>query len=156
MALKPLRTEGDVRVDAFLNEVAERGRMLVWDTTTSGLGDMDDAGNLLKVPTISSGNQTPAGVLLCDMVDIDLSRYRLNEHQNEMQKNSKVARLLKGFVKTNCIVAGVNPVPGSGAYFTTSGEFTMTQPSNSAHSLCGRFGSAKDEDGYAIVEINLP
>lgn len=155
MALKPLRSEAYTEIGLFLNETAERGRVLVYDTSVSGLGNMDDAGSLVKVPTISSGNQAPAGMLMNDMVDLDLSRYNLNMHQDEVQKNGKVTLMKRGFCVTNCIVAGVNPIAGSGAYFTTSGELTMTQPSNSANSLVGRFVSSKDEDGYARVEINI-
>ena len=154
MALKPDRNIKHDTIAFYCNEVAERGRIMVYDTSVSGLGGMDEANALVKMPT--GGVGAPAGLLMNDVVDVDLSRYRLNEHQDEVQKNSKVRLAKVGSVKTNCIVAGVNPVAGSGAYFTVSGELTMTQPGNGAHSLVGRFDSSKDADGYARVEINIP
>lgn len=149
MALKPLRHPAYDDISMFMNEVAERGRVVIFDSSVSGLGDMDDANALCKMPTGASG--IPVGLLMNDVVDVDQSRYALNMHQDEVQKGGKVTLLKRGFVRTNCIVAGVNPVPGSGAYFSTSGELTMTATSN----LIGRFASAKDADGYVKVEVNL-
>ncbi len=150
MGLKPLRSTVYDDISMYLNSVIERGGVLIYDVSTStGLGDMDDAGALAKVPTDSGGN--PIGVLMDDMVDIDQSRFALNMHQNEVQKNSKVSILKKGFVRTNWLLAGQVPIPGSGAYFTTSGQFTMS----TASTRVGTFASGKDADGYVKVEINL-
>jgi hypothetical protein len=155
MALKPLRNIRHETIAFYCNEVAERGRVMIADTSVSGLGGMDEANALCKMPT--GGIGAPLGVLMNDVVDVDLSRYRLNEHQDEVQKNSKVCLAKQGMLVTNCIaIAGGNPVAGSGAYFTTSGNFTMTQPANGTHSLVGRFDSGIDTDGYARVEINIP
>jgi hypothetical protein len=154
MALKPDRDVRKQSIAYYMNEVAERGRIVVYDTATSGLGGMDEANALVKMPT--GGIGVPAGILMNDVVDLDLSRYHLNHHQDEVQKNSKVCLMKIGMVRTNCLVANLLPVAGSGAYFTTSGELTMTQPGNGTHSLVGRFDSSRDADGYARVEINLP
>lgn len=151
MALKPLRHPLYDDISAYMNEKAERGRVVIWDTTTTGLGDMDDANALVKVPTDSGG--VPVGVLMCDVVDVDQSRYALNMHQDEVQKNSKVPLLKRGFVRTNCLVSGLSPQQGALAYFTTSGNFTTT--SGGTSSEVGRFASGKDADGYAKIEINI-
>lgn len=148
MALKPLRNTVVEDISMYMNQVAERGRIVIFDTSVSGLGDMDDAGNLCKVPTDSGG--APVGILMCDMVDVDLSKFHLNAHQDEVQKNSKVTIMQRGFVRTNCIT-GTNPVPGSGAYFTTSGNLTMTNNSTQV----GTFHSAIDADGYVKVAVKL-
>lgn len=152
MALKPLRNIRHDTIAFYCNEVAERGRVMIYDTATSGLGGMDEANALVKMPT--GGVGVPAGVLMNDVVDVDLSRYRLNEHKDEVQKNSKVRLAKQGMLVTNCVNG--NPIAGSGAYFTTSGNFTMTQPGNGTHSLVGRFDSSLDADGYVRVEINIP
>jgi hypothetical protein len=154
MALKPLRSVLYDDISAFMNETAERGRIVAWQTSTSGLGDMDDPGSVVWVPTGNVGVIAPAGMLMNDVVNLDLARTHLNEHQDEVQVGSKVTLMKRGFVRTNCIVAGVNPVPGSGAYMSTSGELTMTAPAN-PQALIGRFTSAKDVDGYAKVEVNV-
>jgi hypothetical protein len=150
MAMKPLRNTAFYDdISMYMDQVAERGRVVIWDTTTTGLGGMDDANALCKMPTDSGGN--PIGVLTNDVVDIDQSRYALNAHQDEVQKNSKVTILKKGFVVTNVLVAGQSPIPGSGAYFTTSGQFTTSN----ASVRVGTFASGKDADGYVKVEVNL-
>lgn len=152
MALKPDRHYDYDVIQYFMNETAERGGVVIHDVSTSGVGGLDDAGSLVKKPTDSGG--VPVGVLMCDVVDVDLSRYRLNEHRDEVQKNSKVSIMKRGRVRTNMIVADVQPVAGSGAYFTTSGYFTTA--AGGTYALVGRFDSSKDEDGYAGVEVNLP
>lgn len=149
MALKPLRHVSYDTIQYYLNATGERGGVLIYDTSSSGLGDMDDAGSLAKFPTDSGGS--PVGVLMCDVVDIDQSRFALNMHQDEVQKNSKVPIAKRGLIRTNMLAAGQNPIPGSGAYYTTNGMFTM----NTGSVLCGRFGSAKDSDGYADIELNI-
>jgi hypothetical protein len=167
MALKPDRQENYTTIDQFMNETGERGCVVIYDTSVSGLGGLDDAGSVVKKPTDSGGR--PAGVLMNDVVNVDLSRYRLNEQKDEVQVNSKVCLLKRGSIKTNVLPAGQNPVAGSGAYFTTNGAFTMftdalVNPAASGIALrslvdnakVGMFTSSKDEDGYVRVEINLP
>src|SRR5688500_18725704 len=139
MALKPNRNIRHDSIGFYCNEVAERGRAMVYDASTSGLGGLDEAGALVKMPTGSVSLTAVAGILMNDVVDVDLSRYRLNEHQDEVQKNSKVRLAKVGFVTTNCIVAGVNPVAGSGCYATTSGEMDMTN--RGEHMRVGRWDS---------------
>lgn len=171
MALKPDRRVDYDTIAYFMNATAERGVIVIHDTSVSGLGGLDDANALVALPSTSGG--VPVGMLMNDMVNVDLTRYRLNEHQDEVQQNSKVTLLKRGMVKTNKIVAGLNPVQGSGAYFTTSGELTMftdalvnprtvingtgvATPSTVAGARVGTFDSSKDADGYVRVEINLP
>jgi hypothetical protein len=75
----------------------------------------------------------------------------------------------RGHAKTNMVAVGQNPVAGSGAYYTTNGLLTMftdalVNPTASGIALrslvenakVGTFASSKDEDGYVVVEINLP
>lgn len=150
MALKALRNEKDTDISFYLNQVTTAGRIVTYVTSTTGLGDMDDANTYVQVPSNSGG--VPVGVLMNDVVDVDLSRYALNMHKDEVQKNSKVCIMRKGMIRTNCLKAGDNPVPGSGAYFTSSGNFTVTADSLQV----GRFDSGKDADGYVRVEVNLP
>lgn len=152
MALKPDRLEDYTDIRFFMNETGERGCIVIHDTSVSGLGGLDDAGSVVKKPTDSGG--VPAGMLMNDVVNVDLSRYRLNEQKDEVQVNSKVCLMKRGRAKTNMLVAGVNPVVGESAYYNNGG--LLTNSTGGANGLVGRFGSAKDEDGYVVVEINLP
>lgn len=152
MALKALRDGGgpaneDIR--HYMNATAERGRIVIYDTSTTGLGDMDDANSYVKMSTGAEG--VPAGVLMNDVVDVDLSRFRLNAHKDEVQKNSKVTLWKRGMVRTNVLKSGDNPAPGAAAYYTTSGQFTTTNTSVQV----GRFVSGKDAEGYIDVAVNL-
>ena len=152
MALKPDRQEVYSDIRYFMNETGERGCIVIADTSVSGLGGLDDAGSVVKKPTDSGG--APIGMLMNDVVNVDLSRYRLNEQKDEVQMGSKVDVMRRGGARTNMIPAGINPINGSGAYYTTGGLLTTTN--NGGNSLVGRWASSKDEDGFAYVEINLP
>lgn len=152
MALKPTRVTipGGDSVAYFMNEVAERGCVVIWDTSSTGLGGLDDPNAVVKLPPNSGG--TPVGVLMNDVVNKDLTRTHLNAHKDEVQVNGKVTVLKKGTVQTNMIAAGVSPVAGNSAYYTTNGVFTTDVV---AGALVGKFASAKDADGYVVVDVRL-
>ena len=107
MALKPDRIEAYTDISLFMNEVAERGGVVVHLTAGSGAA-MDDANAVVELPSAATGN-APAGLLLNDVVDLDLTRQHINWHQDEVQKGSKVTILRQGFVTTNMIASGVTP-----------------------------------------------
>jgi len=154
MALKPDRIEKHTDISFFMNEVAERGVIVVHDVTTSGLGaSMDDADNIVKLPDVANGSgEKPAGLLLNDVVNYDLTRQHINWHQNEVQIGGKVTLLRQGQVVTNKLASGVLPAPGDKAYFTTDGNFHTTSTNSTQ---VGRFLSSVDADGYCKVEINI-
>ena len=157
MALKGDRYEIQTDISFFMNEVAERGGVVVINGTPSGAA-MDAANNIVTYAANPSG-KVPMGILLNDMVNIDLTRQHLNWYKNEVQKGGKVTVLRKGYVVTNKISTSGTPVAGDYAYLADSGLI-----STSARALVldggaqpiGRFLTAKDTDGYAKVEINLP
>lgn len=148
MALKSDRYELQTDISFFYNDgVATRGGVVCHDTTAGTGAGMDQGTNLVKYST--SG--VPVGVLLNDVVNKDLTRTHLNQYKDEVQNGGKVTVLRKGYVVTNNLDG--NPVAGSGAYASTSsaGNFAM-----SGDYEVGRFLTAKDADGYAKVEVNLP
>lgn len=152
MALKSDRYEFQTDISFFMNEVAERGGVAVLSTGGSGAA-MDQSQALVTYAANPSG-KTPIGVLLNDMVDIDLTRQHLNKYKNEIQKGSKVTMLRKGYVVTN-MITGATPAAGDDAYVGHSGRFTKTDI-NGTQSVIGVFLSSPDQDGYAKVEVNLP
>ena len=79
MALKPDRHEVVTDISFFMNETAERGIIVTHSTAGSGAA-MDDSNALVAIPTTASGS-APAGLLLNDVVNIDLTRQHLNQHQ---------------------------------------------------------------------------
>jgi hypothetical protein len=159
MALKSDRYEFQTDVSFFMNEVAERGGIVTLATgsTPSGAA-MDSSLNVVTYVANPSG-KVAMGVLLNDMVNIDLTRQHINWHKDEIQKGGKVTVLRKGYVLTNIISTSGTPAAGDAAYVAESGLISTSGKAVSLDSgavRIGRFLSAKDGDGYAKVEINLP
>ncbi len=156
MALKADRHELDTDISFFYNEgTAERGGIVVLDTVGSGAA-MDQAGAKVKY-AVATNALFPVGVLLNDVVNLDLTRQHINWHKDEVQKGGKVSVLKKGWVVTN-LIAGT-PAAGLGAFVDdgTAGYIaTAAEVADGKYIQIGRFMSTKDEDGYAKVEVNLP
>lgn len=151
MALKSDRIEAYTDISFFCNDTtAERGGIMVFGSTGSGIA-LDDSNAVVTYAASPSG-QVPAGLLLNDVVNLDLTRQHINWHKDEVQTGSKVTLLRQGQVTTNLVVSGVSPVAGSSAYVGANGYLTT---SDTDSVKVGTFLSAKDSDGYAKVDINL-
>ena len=153
MALRPDRKIGiGTEISFFMNETATRGIIVSHNTATTGVGAaMDDSNAVVRVPT-GTGDGIPAGLLLNDVVNLDLTRQHINWHKDEVQLGGKVTILTNGWVVTDDIVTGQAPVAGSSAYMAASGEITVTGGTYQV----GKFLSGKDTDGFAKVAINIP
>jgi len=150
MALKPDRVEAYTDISFFMNETGERGGIVVHSTAGSGSA-MDDSNAVVEYAADQSGTN-PAGLLLCDVVDLDLTRQHINFHKDEVQKGSKVTLLRQGFVVTDMIVSGVSPTAGEPAYYGAEGLLTNVDTNSTQ---VGRWLSEKDSEGYAKVDINI-
>ena len=162
MALKSDRISLDSQIDFFMNETAERGKIAVVSTTGSGAA-MDQAAQLATCTYTSISGAKPLGVLMCDMIDIDLTRQHENWHKEEVVKGGKVTIWPKCTVVTNQIYPGHTPTAGATAYLAPSGFIGTSLLQNDSDAMTGqikhtigRFLSTKDEDGYAKVSVNLP
>ena len=154
MALKPDRIELLTDVSFFManatSSTIERGGVASVDTTGSGVA-MDDANAVVKYHATAS-EAKPVGILLNDVVNIDLTRQHINWHKDEVQGGGKVTLLSQGQVTTDMIVTGNAPAAGSGAYVGADGKLTTD---SSAGEQVGTFLSQKDSDGYAKVSVNI-
>jgi len=150
MALKPDRNELYTDVSFFMNTVAERGGIVTHQTGGVGAA-MDDANAVVAAP--AAATEKPAGLLLNDVVDIDLTRQHMNWYKDEVQKGNKVTLLRRGFVTTNRLTVAAAPAAGDVAYFDVGGLLTQDVAAGSV--AVGRFLSGKDADGYAKVDINI-
>jgi hypothetical protein len=151
MALKPDRIEHLTDVSFFMNTAEERGGVVSVVTATSGVGaSMDDANAVVAYAAAASGAK-PIGILLNDVVDLDLTRQHINWYKDEVQKGGKVTVLRQGVVVTDK-VAGT-PSAGADAFVANSGVISTTQASGAVK--IGQFLSSKDADGYAKVSVNL-
>lgn len=157
MALKPDRIEAYTDISFFCNDTtAERGVVAVHSTGGSGVA-MDDALAVVTTVVASPSGKKPAGLLLNDVVDLDLTRQHINWHKDEVQTGSKVTLLRQGQVTTDMVVSGVSPAVGDPAYFGVNGKLTnvSTAGATSSGVQVGRFLSVKDADGYVKVDINI-
>ncbi len=155
MALKADRHELDVDISFFMNETAEKGQIVSISTAGSGAA-MDQAGALVSIQG-ANGSVIPVGVLLNDVVDLDLTRQHINFHKDEVQKGGKVSILKKGYVVTDQIEG--TPTAGALAFMddADTGKFAVAASvDDTEYTAVGRFMSTKDEDGYCKVEVNLP
>jgi hypothetical protein len=159
MALKGDRYELQTDVSYFMNEVAERGGVVTLSSSATPSGAaMDTASNVVTYVANPSG-KVAIGILLNDMVNIDLTRQHINWHKDELQKGGKVTVLRKGYVVTNRISTSGTPAAGDAAYVAESGLISLSGKAvslDAGAARIGRFLTAKDADGYAKVEINLP
>lgn len=149
MALKPDRVELLTDVSFFMTTTATRGGVVSASSAGSGVS-MDDANAVVAYAANASGAK-PIGVLLNDVVDIDLTRQHINWHKDEVQKGGKVTVLRAGQITTN-LVAG-SPTAGADAYVANSGYISTVQATGAVK--IGQFLSATDADGYAKVSVNL-
>lgn len=152
MALKGLRKYDEgTDIAHVLNEVAEAGIVVIHNyPTSSGTGKPGDANNILDVPTNASG--APLGILVTDVVSIDLSRYNhiARFHRDEVNVCSPVTVVTHGYVYTNKVSG--TPAAGDSAYYTVGGLVT---PTNTGSVVVGKFRGKKDADGYAGVDVNV-
>jgi len=150
MALKSDRVEKLTDISFFMNTVAERGGVVSVVSTGAGVS-MDDANAVVGYAAVASGAK-PVGVLLNDVVNLDLTRQHINWHKDEVQLGGKVTVLRQGHVTTNMLVSGVTPSAGDSAYVDANG-LIGTSSTNAVK--VGQFLSAKDADGYAKVSVNI-
>jgi hypothetical protein len=150
MALKSDRIELLTDISYFMNTTAERGGVVSAVTSGSGVS-MDDASAVVAYAAVASGAK-PLGVLLNDVVNLDLTRQHINWHKDEVQVGGKVTVLRIGQVTTDRLVSGITPTAGTPAYVGVSG-LIGTSSTNAVQ--IGSFLSSKDTDGYAKVSVNI-
>lgn len=149
MALKPDRIESQVDISFFMNTEETRGGVATLVTGGSGVA-MDDSSAVAAYAVDPSG-AVPLGVLLNDVVDIDLTRQHINFHKDEVSVGSKVSLLRVGQVTTDSIDG--TPSAGDAAYVGASGLLTDTQATGAYQ--VGTFLSSTDADGFAKVSVNI-
>lgn len=154
MALKADRIELLTDISFFMNNsgttTIERGGVVCASTSGSGIS-MDDSNAVVAYAAAVSGSK-PIGILLNDVVNLDLTRQHINYNKDEVQGGGKVAILRQGQVVTNMLVAGISPSAGTDAYVGASG-LIGTSATNAVK--IGQFLGSKDPDGYVKLSVNL-
>lgn len=154
MSLLGPRQELQTTLDFFMNETATRGVGV--SVSTGGSGVSLDQGAALATVKASSSGVSPLGVLLNDVVNLDLTRQHLNQHKDEVQQGGKVTILRVGEVVTDDIFG--TPSAGDVCYLYASGLYSPTNEGGTSFTspTVGRFMSSKDENGYCKIAVNLP
>jgi len=155
MALKPDRTELLTSIDFFMNETGNRGSVVFFSngnlTAGGGSGSsMDDANALVKLADSPTG--LPVGILLNDVVNLDLTRQHINYAKDEVQKGGKVCILQEGVIVTD-VISGT-PLVGNVVGSDANGNLTVGVNASTTVKI-GRWLSKKDADGYAKAHINI-
>lgn len=156
MSLKGDRYEFKTDISYYMNEIATRGGIVSLSTGGSGAA-LDQSAAVVTYAANSSGVR-PVGVLMGDVVNYDLTRQHINFQRDEVQLGGKVRILQKGWVVTNNIVG--NPNAGDIATLTSSGNTLPTPLAQAGTNVAlrppvGYYGSSKDEDGYAKLNVDL-
>ena len=149
MALRPDRNEHFTDLSFFLNETAERGIMVTAATQGSGAA-MDDSAAAVQVANAT--NEKPVGLLLNDVVNLDLTRQHINYAKDEVQQGGKVLLLRVGTVTTDQVSGSITM--GEAAHFMSDGTLASATGSSASIQI-GRWLSKKDADGFAKVAINI-
>ena len=147
MALRPDRNEHLTDLSFFMNETAERGVIVTAATQGSGAA-MDDSAAAVQVANAII--EKPVGLLLNDVVNLDLTRQHINYAKDEVQQGGKVLLLRVGTVTTDQISGSITM--GAAAHFMSDGTLAT---GSTASIQVGRFLSKKDADGFAKVAINI-
>jgi hypothetical protein len=155
MALKGDRVILETDIHLAGMSVTNRGVVLVISLSGSGAALGDTAGQA-SLATSASGN-TPAGLLLNDIVQIDETRFHRNYFKLQQLVGERCTLLTKGRVTTDQVSG--SPTAGQTAYLTSNGQLTPTLSATGglvATPKVGKFASAPDESGFVTVDINLP
>ena len=152
MALKTDRTHIASDISYFTSATATRGGIMTIATAGSGAA-MDQSVATVAYASDPSGLR-PVGVLMGDVVNLDLTRQKENAHKEETQLGGKVTIWTQGQVVTNMIKSGDDPTVGQIAYVGANGLLTVTDLGSEATPRVGHFLSTKDADGYCKVSIN--
>ena len=155
MALKGDRNILETDVTKVCNSVVNAGAVLVLATgaglVASGAGLYTRA--QAELVTNPSG-RVPVGITLSSFVNIDQTRQKRNFQKMESVIGEPANLLKKGMVVTDQVVPGVTITGGDTAYCGPTG--LLTNVNISGYPKVGQFDSAKDQDGFAKVNVNLP
>lgn len=140
----------DSEVSFYMDEEAERGCLVVYDTGADvAQPALDDADNLAIVPAGTAG--IPIGILMDTVIDIDLTRHDLWHSRREVAIGDKVEIIRKGWFVTDQVDTGGTYYPGAAAYWKAGGLFT----SDSGSLQVGRFESDLDSNNFVRIRLDI-
>jgi hypothetical protein len=168
MALRPDINVIAYAIDYFMNYTADRGGVVCATGTSASGAAMDDAGMQVAYSATPSG-ASPVGMLLGNVVNVDLSRQTLNPYKDECQVGDKVPIMRLGFAVTNFLATGhgTGNLPHA-LFLLPSGRFSergeispgptgayeIAGYAASGYPIIGKLLTRPDANGFAKVWIN--
>ena len=157
MSIKPDFDTIQWELRYFMDQTASQGFVVCLKTAGSGVAQ-DSSLNEVEISAAPSG-KSPVGVLFDDVVDLDTTRYHVNQHKREVQKGGKVSIVRKGWLVTDAVYPSAAATAGSYAVLANSG-YVMNAPAgwNVTHAnfpSVGKFKTNKDLDGFVTLQIDL-
>lgn len=135
MALKPARNVELYENGLFLGQTATKGVIVsypsgaVITTNVFGSGEaLDSALSSGVINATAASGWRPCGMLLDDVVNLDLTKTHQNYHKHEVNINQKVSIMTKGWAITDKLAAGYTPRPGDVAVLHTDGKISGITP----------------------------
>lgn len=143
MALKGKRIQKETHIGKMCSNVAERGYLLIQDT-----------GDFVKVGTAIASGQLVAGMLLEDVVTLDLTNQPSNQYKFEVPVSGMITLAREGEYLTDAIPTGVTIAPFEDAYYAADGKITNVAD-GVLDKKVGQWLTAKDADGFALLSLEL-
>ena len=131
-----------VNLNYFCNQVAEKGTVMGFKKATSQYAEACFWNE-------SKGN--PIGILLSDVVNVDLTKNHINHYKGEVQIGSKVQILTEGKIVWH-LGKGLRLPFGQPIYVDpTTNKLTWKCLSKQV----GKLSSPQDKDGWCLIEVNF-
>lgn len=147
--LRPDRIE-EITINYFIRGSSERGRIVELLPERQMID-----GNSYEEVQAGRHDGVPIGVLLEDVVNVDLCKTPIHHWSHTTVPGSKVTILQRGVIVTDQISGkGWEENPscvGKKVYYTRNGKFTLYRVSKPV----GICMSRKDENGYVQIRITL-
>lgn len=146
MALGPNRQRFQDTIKYAMNEVAERGGIVVASTT---------AGQVTYTTNPTGSAVYPIGLLLDDVEDMNYDRHPEYRMREVVDIGAMVSIANKGEFQTNMVVG--SPTQGQPAYLHPSGYVGATQLTDGVNPApqVGKFRTAADANGYVSILVDL-
>lgn len=146
MALGPNRQVFQTTIDYAVNAATARGGILCASTT---------AGQAEYLTSPTGAAVYPIGILLDDVEDMNFDRHPEYLQREVVDIGSTVGIANKGVFQVDLIVG--TPTQGQPAYLHPNGYVGATQLTDGVYTapLIGKFRSAKDANGFAMLLVDL-
>lgn len=127
----------------YNGECISRGRVVCLDSNQD-----DDGFPVVDIPN-KCKKPYPVGIIMNDVVNLDMTRQHINWHKEEVPQGGKVCIAKYGYLTIKPVKG--NPQPGKDLYYDDIGYLTTEEVSK----CVGKVTSSLDADGFCRVDIHF-